>query len=103
MDGRIGTGGPAVVTADRPMTEMEQHGGQLADTAQRLNIAANKLESRIEQFVSAPPALKPGNPEQTGPAPSALGTLGSLRHYHGEIERHTNRIERAVETLTGII
>ena len=93
--------GPAAVATDKSMTEIEQHGAQLADTARRLNIAANKLESRIDQFMQSPSSISvEKTPEGTSPTP---GTLGCLRHFHAEIDCHTTRIEDALSRLAGII
>lgn len=86
---------------NQPMTEMEQHGAQLADVAGRLHRLATKLESRVNGFLQPPPT--PGDPATGKDSAPTPGTLSALRFYRAEIEHAATRIDKGLDTLAGII
>lgn len=93
------------VEPQRAMTEMEQHGAQLSDTAARVSRLADKLEMRVNSFMQSPTALGTGaggDINKVTPAPQP-GTLGCIQHYHREIDRAASRIDESLDKLAGII
>lgn len=86
---------------ERPSTEMEVLTGNLASTAHRMKGLADKLEHRINGFMQAPATI--GGAEPATPPDPAPGTLGALKRYHERIDDEANRIDRALDTLAGII
>jgi hypothetical protein len=88
-------------TAERPATEMEALGGNLADTARRLEHLADKLQSRVDGFISAATPMS-AEVEKTPPSPPP-GTLGCIKFYHKKIDAEAERIDSLLITLSQIL
>lgn len=104
MDGATMTARAYLPTPDaqKAMTELEAHGGHLADSARRLHLQADQLQSRVDGFMQSPATLGSGNSDKPAPAPQP-GTLGCIRYYQAEIDRAAERIGVALNQLAGIL
>ncbi len=84
----------------REQTEMEKLCERLADTARALGSTAERLQARVDGFMQQGQKTDNGGPSPPEPQP---GTLGALRHWQGEIEAQTNRLQAISADLAGII
>lgn len=92
----------AIPTA-KPATEMEALGGNLADTARRLQAVVDKLQDRLDRFSNAATALKGDTARPDTPPSPQPGTIGCIKHFHENINVQVERLNIAVNNLQGIL
>lgn len=88
------------VSAEKPMTEMEELCARMADTARRLGSAVDRIQGRVDGFMQQGQAIG-GSPE-VAPEPQP-GTLSALRHWQRLTEVHAERLSQVAGNLAGII
>lgn len=96
----LGSAEGASRAMDRPMTEMENLCAQLAETARRLTIAADKLSGCVNSFMQQGQTVEKPSPATPEPQP---GTLSALRYWHRTIDEQTQRLTETTAGLSGIL